>query len=58
MLYVYENHLGGYYTTKTQLTLDEEHCEQCGDSDWYLGTAETEEEAERIYEEYMKHIYD
>ena len=58
MLYVYESHMGGYFTTDEQLTLDEEHCDQCGDSDWYLGTAESEEKAEKLYDEWFKIIYD
>ena len=44
-MYVYESHMGSLYTTDYQLSYDERYCEQCGDSDWLLGTAETKEEA-------------
>ena len=51
--HVYASHLGGYFTTGERLTFEEKHCEQCGDCDWYLGQAETEEEAEKLYNEYL-----
>ena len=53
MLHVYASHLGGYFTTTEKLTFDEENCEQCGDSDWYIGMAETEEEAEKMFNDYI-----
>lgn len=36
-IYVYESHLGGYYTSDVLLDSDELYCEQCGDSDWCCG---------------------
>ena len=36
-VYVYESHLGGYYTSDELLDSDWLYCEQCGDSDWCLG---------------------
>lgn len=57
-MHVYENHLGGYYTTEHRLTYEEEYCEQCGDSDWYLGQVANEKEAERLYNEHINHVYD
>ena len=54
MLHVYENHLGGYYTTYEIQTYEETHCETCGDNDWYLGAVETEDEARKLYEDYTK----
>lgn len=44
-LYIYEGHLGSLYTSDRCLNYDELYCEQCGDSDWYIGYAETKEEA-------------
>lgn len=39
--YVYESHLGGYYTSDTLLDSDQLYCEQCGDGDWCLGWYDT-----------------
>jgi len=57
-MHVYASHLDGFFTTEEKLSFDEEICEQCGDVDWYLGEAETEEEAENLYDKHMGHIYD
>ena len=51
--HVYASHLEGYFTTGERLTFEEEYCDQCGDCDWYLGQVETEEEAEKLYNEYL-----
>lgn len=37
MKHVWENHLGGLYTDDEYVESYSETCEQCGDSDWYLG---------------------
>ena len=57
-LHVYESHLGGYFTTKDIMTFEEQCCEQCGDSDWYLGEVDTEREAEELYKVHIGHNYD
>lgn len=44
-IYIYEGHMGNLYTSDEPLDYDELYCEQCGDSDWLLGYAETKEEA-------------
>ena len=44
-MYVYEGHMGNLYATDRQLSYDERHCEQCGDTDWFFGTADTKDEA-------------
>lgn len=45
-MYIYQNHLGGgLYTSDCWLDPEELYCEECGDSDWLLGEAETREEA-------------
>lgn len=41
---VYENHLGGIYFDERVLSFDDLYCEQCGDTDWHLGHADTWEE--------------
>lgn len=41
MKHLYESHLGGLYTSEDVLDYDELYCEQCDDSDTYLGSFET-----------------
>ena len=36
---VYESHLGGIYLSDD--IIDDTYCEECGDSDWHLGHADT-----------------
>jgi hypothetical protein len=43
-MYIYENHMGGFYTTDEMLDDDSLYCETCGDHDWLLGQADTKEE--------------
>lgn len=47
-MYIYEDHLGGLYTSDRELDFDELYCEQCGDSDWLVGYAATREEAWKL----------
>lgn len=44
-MYIYEGHMGSLYTSDHELSYEERHCEQCGDSDWLVGYAMTGEEA-------------
>ncbi len=44
-MYIYEGHLGSLYTSSYELDYDELYCEECGDSDYLIGCAETKEEA-------------
>ena len=44
-MYIYEGHMGSLYTSNRKLSYEERHCEQCGDSDWLIGYANTREEA-------------
>lgn len=44
-MYIYESHMGGLYTDEDYLDYDTLYCEECGDCDWYIGQAETQEEA-------------
>lgn len=43
-VYVYESHLGGLYTSDDYIPSDELYCEQCGDSDYEIGSFDTFEE--------------
>lgn len=37
-MYFYESHLSGIiYTTDYEKDYDELYCDECGDSDWYIG---------------------
>jgi len=37
-MYFYESHLSGViYTTDYEKDYDELYCDECGDSDWYIG---------------------
>lgn len=42
-MYLYESHLGGYYTSEDEIPYEDLYCETCGDSDQYLYSG-TEEE--------------
>ena len=44
-MYIYESHMGGLYTLDEPLDYEDLYCEECGDSDWLIGYAETREEA-------------
>lgn len=44
-MYIYESHLSGLYASEMYLDYDELYCEQCGDSDWLIGYADTKKEA-------------
>lgn len=36
-MHVYESHLGGFYTSKNYYNYEDLYCEECGDSDDYIG---------------------
>ena len=44
-MYIYEGHLGSLYVSDDYLDFDDLYCEECGDSDEYIGRADTAEEA-------------
>ena len=44
-MYIYEGHLGSLYATDYDLDYDDLYCEECGDSDWLIGEADTKESA-------------
>ena len=43
--YIYQGHMGGLYCTDESQDWDDLYCEQCGDSDWELGYADSLEKA-------------
>lgn len=43
--YIYESHMGGLYCTDYNQNYEDLYCEECGDSDWEVGYAETLEDA-------------
>lgn len=50
---VYESHLGGIYFNDTELDYKYLYCDQCGDSDSYLGHANTwEDVVDMVTDEY------
>lgn len=44
-MYIYESHMGGLYVYDDELDFEDLYCEECGDSDWLIGYADTREEA-------------
>lgn len=44
MRYLYENHLGGIFVSDELIPYKDLYCEECGDSDWFIGTFESLEE--------------
>ena len=53
-MYYYINHLGGIYGCEDYRDDDDLYCEECGDSDVYLGEFDTEEEALDAYDDYYR----
>lgn len=53
-MYLYENHLGGLYTSDELLDEESLYCETCGDSDMYIGRVKEEDSIADVY----KLIYD
>lgn len=44
-MYIYEGHMRNLYTSDCELDYEDLYCEQCGDSDWLIGQADTRGEA-------------
>jgi len=51
-MYIYEGHLGSLYTFDYELDYEDLYCEECGDSDWLIGCADTREEAWELLKDY------
>lgn len=54
MIWIYESHMGGIYTSDEPLEWEDLYCETCNDSDTLIGTAETEAECERLVKDYFE----
>lgn len=52
MHYLYEGHLGGVYWTDREQSFEETYCDECGDSDWLLGSAKNKEEALKLIDDW------
>lgn len=50
-MYIYESHLDGLYVSNDKLDSDKLCCEECGDSDWLIGEANTQVEAWELLKE-------
>lgn len=50
-MFIYECHMGGFYTSEHKLSFGEIYCEQCGDSDHLIGKANTAEEAWNLFKD-------
>ena len=57
MTILFENHLGGVYTTDDE-DYSPSYCEICGDCDWKLGEFETKEELTELMEDYNQEYID
>lgn len=44
-IYIYKSHMGEIYFSDNEYDVDDLYCEQCGDSDWLIGVANTIKEA-------------
>lgn len=44
-MYIYESHMGGLYATYEEMTPEQLYCDGCGDSDTFIGEADSAEEA-------------
>ena len=55
MYYVYRNHLSeGFYASTEELSYSELYCEQCGDSDNLVGTADNEQDLAELMEHLVR----
>lgn len=58
-MYIYESHLGGgFYVSEEPIPFEDLYCEECGDSDWEVGQADTKEEAMNLLMERYSDCYD
>lgn len=56
--YIYENHVSGnYYLSDEELDYDELYCKECGDSDGYVGSIDTEHVSVNDFFEAINHSY-
>lgn len=56
-MYLYESHLGGYYTSEDEIPYEDLYCETCGDSDQYLYSGTEEEIISSFYWELRNSLH-
>lgn len=56
-MYIYESHMGGFYATTEELDYEWLYCETCGDSDRYIGVANSRKEARRLLKGFYTEAY-
>lgn len=56
-MYLYESHLGGYYTSEDEIPYEDLYCETCGDSDQYLCSGTEEEIISSFYWELRNSLH-
>lgn len=49
-MFIYEDHMGGFFDFEEKLDVEELYCEQCGDHDHLIGEANSIEEAWKLFE--------
>lgn len=47
-MWIYQSHMGGLYVEDEHLGFKDLYCEECGDSDWEIGFAESKEAAKKL----------
>lgn len=55
-MYIYESHLGGFYSSEFQLDYDRLYCDSCGDSDILVGEFDSNSKEDAI--RFIKSIAD
>lgn len=53
-MYIYENHLGGFYINDRYFSDEELYCEECGDSDYCIGRADNRKQATKLMQGYLE----
>lgn len=51
-MYLYESHLGGFYMSDKYLDYDDLYCDECGDSDSFLGVFNNKKELKQLLKRY------
>ena len=56
--YLYLSHLGGFYSVGEKLDFDSRYCEECGDTDDYIGEYKTQAERDLLIAEFSEGLSD
>lgn len=57
-MYIYEGHMGGFYSSEEELDYEYLYCESCGDSDTCLGWFDNKEDLRDMLYDYYDCNYD